>query len=582
MTVSSREILVKYEGNGESTLFPVPFRVPGARVIQCYVGTAGSGDLPLETGNFQVLGAEVKDESQEVRVLYPASPAAPKLQSGEQLYIRRLLPLVQQVELEEYGPFRAETHERKFDWLCMTDQQLQAQIDRCLQYDLLYDGPVLSIDELIRLFESLRDAAGSEADRSRDEADRSEDAARRAEEAAAFQELAGQTINIRKSWALSADISPGESLLLPAAYFPGRHMVFLMYNSFPCTPLEAAIEGAEYQYAEVGEASETSSEVILHFAAQAGDVFDVWILSSITQQMLEEITALYQQAADNAQAAQSSAQAAAGSESEAAGSAQAAAEAAAAAENAAGQAAEAAAEAANEAVAAAVNAAADSAEAAAGSAAQAEEAAQNAADSAVEAANDTITATAEEVATAAANAAVTEAATQIVGEIAGEATEAAAAEAVAAAMSAAVETAVTQIESEISDNQAAAVTAIGGAKDEALAAIGSALEAVGDEVETAQAAAEAAQAANEAAQLLAGAPVIQSGSGAVAANSDYPVPAYTAGTGRLEIFIDGLRAEEGDDMYQYREMGAEGEVSAVIQFHDDYPAETVITALSRG
>jgi hypothetical protein len=166
---------------------------------------------------------------------------------------------------------------------------------------------------------------------------------------------------------------------------------------------------------------------------------------------------------------------------------------------------------------------------------------------------------------------------QIVGEIAGDAVDAAAAQAVADAMSEAVESAVAQIESEITDNQEAAVQAVNDAKDEAL-------EAIADDVQAAAASAAAAQAASQAAQWLAGAPVIQTTTTAVVANTNYSAPAYTVGTGRLEIYIEGLRAEKGSNssMYQYTEAGEDGAISVVVRFHDNYEAGTVITAVSRG
>ena len=56
---------------------------------------------------------------------------------------------------------------------------------------------------------------------------------------------------------------------------------------------------------------------------------------------------------------------------------------------------------------------------------------------------------------------------------------------------------------------------------------------------------------------------------AIAADTDYAVPAYVVGSGRLQVFLDGVLCAGGTDAENcvYKEVGTTGKESAVIQFH---------------
>lgn len=60
-------------------------------------------------------------------------------------------------------------------------------------------------------------------------------------------------------------------------------------------------------------------------------------------------------------------------------------------------------------------------------------------------------------------------------------------------------------------------------------------------------------------------------SAVVTAGSDFTVPEYVVGSGRLQIWMDGLLCMAGDDpaLHTYKEVGPVGGVSTVIQFHQD-------------
>ena len=55
----------------------------------------------------------------------------------------------------------------------------------------------------------------------------------------------------------------------------------------------------------------------------------------------------------------------------------------------------------------------------------------------------------------------------------------------------------------------------------------------------------------------------------IAAGSNYAVPAYVVGSGRLQVFLDGVLCAGGTeaDVCAYMEIGTSGAPSTTIQFH---------------
>lgn len=141
---------------------------------------------------------------------------------------------------------------------------------------------------------------------------RAEDAAKRAEEAAKWAEgavLSGQTANIRRTWVADADYAVGSEFILPVPYYIQRNMLMIYYNGIPCVPANAVLDGiAVYQYTEVGTDLDTMSDkIILNFAIKQGDLLDAWVLSSITQKMFDDISAMAPIVAENADRAEEAA-----------------------------------------------------------------------------------------------------------------------------------------------------------------------------------------------------------------------------------------------------------------------------------
>lgn len=58
---------------------------------------------------------------------------------------------------------------------------------------------------------------------------------------------------------------------------------------------------------------------------------------------------------------------------------------------------------------------------------------------------------------------------------------------------------------------------------------------------------------------------------AIAAGTDFTVPAYRVGFGELQVWLDGVLCVPGEDAAhcQYREIGAAGASSTIIRWHDE-------------
>ena len=153
MTVASLDTKIIYQGNGLATSFAVPFKVTAASQLSCRLVVNGQ---EIEIFNFAVNGIDTG----AVSVTYPSS--GQPMTWREKLVIYRLLPLVQEVDLVEYGPFHAETHERKFDELVMIDQQQQEQISRAILVDMNQGNPPTA-QEFYSQVKQFSDAAAASA-----------------------------------------------------------------------------------------------------------------------------------------------------------------------------------------------------------------------------------------------------------------------------------------------------------------------------------------------------------------------------------------------------------------------------------
>ena len=164
MTVSSLITKIIYQGNGVAKTFAVPFQVLDAGHLFCRVVVDG---VERDVSNYTVAGIGTG----AVTVTYPSSGAV--MPVGQQLVIYRLVPLIQNVDLVEYGAFYAETHEYKFDYLTMIDQQLQEKLDRAIVVDISEGSPPTA-QEFYAEIKQFSDIAAESADRAENAAERAD------------------------------------------------------------------------------------------------------------------------------------------------------------------------------------------------------------------------------------------------------------------------------------------------------------------------------------------------------------------------------------------------------------------------
>lgn len=115
-----------YNGNGSTTIFNYEFRILDAEHLQVIKTLSSGHEITLTLGtDYTVSGVGNPDGGQ---VTLSVAPSA-----GEKLTILRSVPFVQETDLENQGPYYAETVEDAFDLATMRDQQLREQLSRTLR-----------------------------------------------------------------------------------------------------------------------------------------------------------------------------------------------------------------------------------------------------------------------------------------------------------------------------------------------------------------------------------------------------------------------------------------------------------------
>lgn len=115
-----------YVGNGSTKIFPFTFECPSEHpeYIKVY--------LTQDDGTAQATSDYLLDMSTR-QITYPSSGAA--LPEGKKLVIMRELPLQQQMNLVNNGPYFAEDIETAFDECVMMLQQQGERLDRSLMFN---------------------------------------------------------------------------------------------------------------------------------------------------------------------------------------------------------------------------------------------------------------------------------------------------------------------------------------------------------------------------------------------------------------------------------------------------------------
>ena len=516
MALSTQTTKVRYVGDGIATYFPIPFPVHNAEHVRVY--TSGTGSISEE----MTTGFDVFEEDARTYAISFYEP----LPAGQDITIARLLPLTQNLDLENGGNFSAEEIETTFDVVVMLIQQLQEELDRAVKTGIAAEESGLSVEEIYAQIETIVRKA--------------EDTLYTIENLVQPVILAKGITNLRGTWTTQDALPAGSLLRLPVGYFPGRNMLALSMDGLECYPVSAHEASGLHQYEEVGGEDEISRDVRLLFDAPAGAVWSAWAIASNVSQHQEDLLTETEVARDRAEAAADKAEQIQGNVDAAIGNA---------AELAADEAAELAVEKAEQALSALAQAAQS-----------AKTLAESARDEAVGAANKVtadVETTLEQVAQAQAS----------VVEITAFIEQA---EALLATVTTARDEAVLSAYKATN----AAQTAATNAADNAVKAVRNELTGYLDE----------AKGVLEAAKVVITGETFHSASGSrdvVAAGEEFAVPSYLVGSGTLQVFLDGLYCAGGEDgnIFQYRELGDAGEVSTAIAWHDDIGPEHEIAVI---
>lgn len=345
MSVENTTTKVIYNGNGMTTEWPVPFPYSKTEDIRLLLTEANGAETEI-TENFRVNVTDNGDTS----VTYPLSGRP--IKAGVKLTVYRDTPRTQIVDLIYGGAFSPDVLESDgFDRAVMMIQEIQEEVDRAVKVPIsssetpealaasLFNakdkaevaakeaaksaGEAKSFaartaeikaaalrevrEESEAALNKVRDtgdfqaarlddlAAGHiltferEVERAHNEADRAEDAANRAERTAALAQGVG---NLEAVWTLERDVSAGEELALPIAYFAGRHALRLSWGGVQLYQND--------QYEEIGEPDSVSQRVRVLFDLPAGARMNAWAVASNVARGVEDAEEAARKAAQDA------------------------------------------------------------------------------------------------------------------------------------------------------------------------------------------------------------------------------------------------------------------------------------------
>lgn len=127
MTISLDSNKVAYTGNGVTTVFPFSFRVDDVADLQVYLFTTLTQTLVLLTQGVDYTVAGVPGVGS---VTY--NPLGVPLPSTKQLIVVRVVPVLQDLDINNQGGFFPEVLEQQLDNMVMVDQQLEERLGRAM------------------------------------------------------------------------------------------------------------------------------------------------------------------------------------------------------------------------------------------------------------------------------------------------------------------------------------------------------------------------------------------------------------------------------------------------------------------
>lgn len=158
MSVSSQVNKHIFQGDGTTRVWGYSFDLPrdarGQPITSVISIVYHKADGTYETRTDFTVNPATK------QITFPVSGSAPP--TGSKVIVLRLLPLVQLLQLQELGEFKAKTLEYSYDDLEMQIQQLKEAVDRCVKSHI--DDPPESYEgELFDIIKNARDRAESAA-----------------------------------------------------------------------------------------------------------------------------------------------------------------------------------------------------------------------------------------------------------------------------------------------------------------------------------------------------------------------------------------------------------------------------------
>ena len=126
MTISTTTSEIAYDGNGITTVFPIPFRfLTNADIVVVGVSSAGISTTKVFTTDYTLTGAGAEAGGTVTMLVAPASDT--------RLIIYRDTAIVQETDYISGDPFPAETHERALDRLTMIAQEIIPRSTRSIR-----------------------------------------------------------------------------------------------------------------------------------------------------------------------------------------------------------------------------------------------------------------------------------------------------------------------------------------------------------------------------------------------------------------------------------------------------------------
>lgn len=127
MTLETTANKVIFQGNAATTVFTYSFIIPDAASVSAIYTDADGVETTLAPSQYEITGL---NEDAGGTFTYPTtgSPIA----VGTTLTLQRIVPLVQETQLENQGGYYPAVVEDALDYLTMIDQQQQDQLDRTI------------------------------------------------------------------------------------------------------------------------------------------------------------------------------------------------------------------------------------------------------------------------------------------------------------------------------------------------------------------------------------------------------------------------------------------------------------------